>query len=158
MFSRLLLTTSLILLSASTFRSAALAQSVNVPFGGTVSFQTTLKTVTPGTADILVSGSSASTNTFGSVSPTMLALESNTPAIIKVSPPRFVSGPTPDPSGTIGVGFLKFGSTNVRSDVGSGTASIPIGATQLEISFRVQRPSGFMPGKYTYAVPVTITP
>jgi hypothetical protein len=84
--------------------------------------------------------------------------QSSTPANITISPPSFVSGPTPDPPGTMRVGLLRFGSTNVRSDVGSGTASLPAGETQLEINLSVERPVAFMAGTYTYAVTLSVTP
>lgn len=159
MFRSLVVTSSLMLVSAIAVSPAALAQSVDVPFSGTVPVQATFSTATAGTAETTVSsGSGASTNTFESLTPATLSVQSTTPATITVSPPRFVSGATPDPAGTIGIGFLKFGSTNVRSDVGSGTATLPAGETQLEINLSVKRPGVFMPGNYTYVVTVSVTP
>lgn len=159
MFRRLVVTSSLMLGSLIALGPAALAQSVDVPFSGTVPVQATFSTGSAGTAETMVSGSPGTiTNIFESSTPATLAVQSSTPATITVSPPRFVSGPTPDPAGTIGIGFLKFGSTNVRSDVGSGTASLPTGETQLEVNLHVERPGVFMPGNYTYVVTLSVTP
>jgi hypothetical protein len=71
-----------------------------------------------------------------------------------------VSGASPDPSGTNKIGFLEFGSNNLRSEGNNATASLPTGDTNLEVGLRVERPVSFTPGTYNYAVnlSVTITP
>ncbi|MBR8838201.1 MAG: hypothetical protein DSM106950_30410 [Stigonema ocellatum SAG 48.90 = DSM 106950] len=159
MFYRLALTSGLMLASAIAMEQSALAQSVDVPFTGNVPVQATFSTPTPGTAEAKVSVSSGMNgNTFQSQTPATSAVQSTTPATITVSPPKFISGPTPDPSGTNQIGFLKFGSTNLRSDVGGGTGSLPAGSTNLQVDMLVQRPGNFTPGNYTYAVTLTITP
>lgn len=159
MLHHLALTSGLILASAIAFNQAALAQSVDVPFSGTVSGQATFSFPTSGTTEPTISGGSgANPNKFESLTPANIAVQLSTPASITVSPPRLVSGPTSDPTGTKHVGFLKFGSTNVSSDVGGGSTSLPTGNTNLEVGLLVERPGAFTPGTYTYAVTLTITP
>ncbi|AFZ22723.1 hypothetical protein Cylst_0366 [Cylindrospermum stagnale PCC 7417] len=159
MFYRLALTTSLMLASAFALDRAALAQSVDIPFNGVVPIQATFSTPVIGTAEPSISGSSDETPTqLESQTPATIGVASSTPTTITVSPPRFVSGPTSDPPGTTYIGFLTFGSTSVRSDVGGGSAALPTGSTNLQVNMLVERPDSFTPGTYTYAVTLTITP
>ncbi len=84
----------------------------------------------------------------------------NTTAQITVLSPNLVSAPSEDPGGTKRIGFLKFGSNNLRSGGNNATASLPTGDTNLEAGLRVERPVSFTPGTYNYSVnlSVTITP
>ncbi len=84
----------------------------------------------------------------------------NTTAQITVLSPNLVSAPSEDPGGTKRIGFLKFGSNDLRSDRNNATATLPTGNTNLEAGLRVERPVSFTPGTYNYAVnlSVTITP
>jgi hypothetical protein len=84
----------------------------------------------------------------------------DTSAQITVLSPNLVSGASPDPSGTNKIGFLEFGSNNLRSEGNNATANLPTGDTNLEVGLRVERPVSFTPGTYNYAVnlSVTITP
>ncbi len=84
----------------------------------------------------------------------------DTAAQITVLSPNLVSGASQDPSGTNKIGFLEFGSNNLRSEGNNATASLPTGDTNLEVGLRVERPVSFTPGTYNYAVnlSVTITP
>lgn len=84
----------------------------------------------------------------------------NTNAQITVLSPLLVSAPSDDPSGTKKVGFLKFGSNDLRSDGNNATANLLPGDTNLEVGLQVERPVSFTPGTYNYAVnlSVTITP
>ena len=159
MFYRLALTSGLMLASAFALDRAALAQSVDIPFNGTVPVQASFSTPVTGTAEPSFSGSSVETLTqLESQTPATIGVQSSTPATITVSPPRFISGPTSDPAGTTYIGFLKFGSTTVRSDVGGGSAALPAGNSDLEVSMLVGRPDSFTPGTYIYAITLTITP
>ncbi|MEO1378373.1 MAG: hypothetical protein AAFW70_29715 [Cyanobacteria bacterium J06635_10] len=85
---------------------------------------------------------------------------SGTAAQITILSPSLVSAPSEDPDGTQRIGFLKFGSNNLRSDGNNATANLPAGDTNLEVGLRVERPVTFTPGTYNYAVnlSVTITP
>ncbi|MBG1265284.1 hypothetical protein [Nostoc sp. WHI] len=164
MFYRLALTSSLLLASLSSVQAfaldqAALAQSVDVPFSGTVPVEATFSSPAPSTAEPTISrGSGGIPTKFESQTPASMGVQSNTSATISVSPPRFVSGPSADPSGTTYIGFLKFGSTNLRSDVNGGSATLPAGNTNLEVDLLVERPVAFTPGIYTYVVTLTIAP
>ncbi len=84
----------------------------------------------------------------------------DTTAQITVLSPNLVSGASEDPSGTKSIGFLEFGSNNLRSEGNNATAKLPAGDTNLEVGLRVERPVSFTPGTYNYAVnlSVTITP
>ncbi|MBD2777031.1 hypothetical protein [Iningainema tapete] len=159
MFYRFAFTSSLLITSSIIFDQAALAQSVDVPFNGTVPAQATFSIPIFSTAEPTSSGDSGSNGkTFKSVAPTTISVQSSTPAKITISPPHLVSGPTPDPVGTTHIGFLQFGSTSVRSDVAGGTAALPTGNTNLQVDFLVERPEEFAPGTYTYGLTLTITP
>ncbi|WGV25419.1 hypothetical protein [Halotia branconii] len=159
MFYRLALTSSLMLASAIALDQAALAQSADVPFNGTVPIQTTFSNSSGGTAQSTgIVGVNGNANRYESITPATVSVQSTTPATITVSPPRLVSGETEDPSGTKHTAFVKFGSTNFRSDVGGGSAPLPAGNTNLEISMLIERPQAFTPGTYIYVVTLTITP
>ncbi|MEJ1933133.1 hypothetical protein WDZ92_23265 [Nostoc sp. NIES-2111] len=158
MLYRLALTSSLIIASTLAIEQAVVAQSVDVPFNGTVPLQATFSTPISGSAESTISITSGSPTKFESQTPAILSVQTSTPATITVSPPRLVSGSSPDPSGTKYVGFLKFGSTSVSSDVGGGSTVLPQGNNSLEIGMLVERPEAFAPGTYTYIVTLTVTP
>jgi hypothetical protein len=159
MLYRLALTFGLILASTLAIEQAVLAQSVDVPFNGTVPVQASFSTPTSGSAEPTISTSSGGIPTqFESQTPATLNVQTSTPTTITVSPPRLISGPTPDPTGTTYVGFLKFGSTSVSSNVGGGSAALPEGNNNLEVGMLVERPQTFTPGTYTYVVTLTLTP
>ncbi|MBE8965497.1 hypothetical protein IQ277_04300 [Nostocales cyanobacterium LEGE 12452] len=164
MLYRLALTSSLVLASALSLQAfaldrAVLAQSADVPFSGTVPAEATFISPASGTAEPTISSNSGGiARNLESQTPATIGVQSSTSATVTVSPPRLVSGPSPDPSGTTHIGFLKFGSTNVRSDVGGGSATLPPGNTNLEVNLLVERPVGFTPGIYTYVVTLTIAP
>jgi hypothetical protein len=164
MLYRLALTSSLVLASAFSLQAfaldqAVLAQSADVPFSGTVPVEATFTPPASGTAEPTSSSGSGGTPTkLESQTPATIGVQSSTSASVSVSPPRLVSGPSADPSGTTHIGFLKFGSTNVRSDVGGGSATLPAGNTNLEVNLLVERPVAFTPGIYTYVVTLTIAP
>ncbi|BDI17020.1 hypothetical protein ANSO36C_28220 [Nostoc cf. commune SO-36] len=157
MLYRLALTSSLALVFA--LDQAVLAQNANVPFSGIVPVEATFSSPAPGTAEPTISSDSGGIPTkFESQTPATIAVQTSTSASISVSPARFVSGPSVDPSGTTHIGFLKFGSTNLRSDVSSGSGILPPGNTNLEVGLLVERPVAFTPGTYTYVVTLTIAP
>jgi hypothetical protein len=150
---------ALMLASAMAFSLPALAQNVDVPFSGNVPVQATFSNIVTGTAETqAVAGSAGTPNIIESVSSATVTVQSNTPATMTVSPPRLLSGPTPDPDGTNRVAFLSFGSTNVTVDTADVPVSIPAGVTDLEIRMRVERPEAFTVGTYNYAVTLTVTP
>ncbi|NEP56397.1 MAG: hypothetical protein F6K31_05155 [Symploca sp. SIO2G7] len=137
----------------------ALAQNVDIKFNGNVPIQTTFSNVVPGTAETTtVSTSGGSSHIIESVTSTSVSVESNTPGTMTISPPRLLSGPTPDPDGTRHVTFLSFGTQNVIADAAEVTVNIPSGITDLEIDMRVERPTPFVAGTYDYGVTLTLTP
>ena len=158
MLYRLALTSSLIIASILAIEQAVVAQSVDVPFDGTVPLQATFSTPTSGSAESSFSTTSGTLTKFESQAASKLTVQTSKPATITVSPPRFVSGPTLDPPGTKYVGFLKFGSTTVSSDVGGGSTVLPAGNNNVEIGMLIERSQAFTPGTYTYAVTLTVTP
>lgn len=167
MFYRLALASSLMLASAFSVAvplvlvldNAVLAQSADIPFNGTVPFQANFNGTSPGIAEpTFTVGSDTNTNRYQSVTPAIVNVQSSTSATITVTPPRLVSGPSPDPAGTSRTAFVRFGSTSFRSDVSGGSATLPPGNTSLEVSMLVERPVAFTPGSYVYAVTLTVTP
>ncbi|MFQ4143376.1 hypothetical protein [Chlorogloeopsis sp. ULAP02] len=141
MLYRLTLTSSLILASALAVERFVLAQSVDVPFSGTVPVEATFSTPIAGSAEPTTpTNSSEAPTKLESQTPATLSVQTNTPVTITVSPPRFVSGAIPDPVGTKYVGFLKFDSTSVSSNVGGGSTTLPEGNTNLEVAMLLERP------------------
>ncbi|HBB36036.1 MAG TPA: hypothetical protein DDZ80_32605 [Cyanobacteria bacterium UBA8803] len=119
-----------------------------------VQAQVAFTPITPGTLDL----APGSFDTLESQTPVTIRVQSDRPVTLLVSPPHLVSGPTPDPDGTILAGVVSFGSTRVSSDFGNSLVSIPPGSTDLEIDLRVKRPTPFMVGTYNYAVTLTVMP
>jgi len=159
MLYRLALTSSLLLASAFALNRAVLAQSADVPFSGTVPVEATFSSPAPGTAEPTIASDSGGIPTkFESQTPATMSVQSSTSATISVSAPRLVSGTSVDPSETTHIGFLKFGSTSLRSDVSGGSGILPPGNTNLEVGLLVERPVAFTPGTYTYVVTLTIAP
>jgi len=153
------ITSALLLASAIAWSPTALAQNVDVKFHGNVPIQTNFSNVVPGTAETTkVSTSGGSSHIIESVSSTTVSVDSNSSSTMTVSPPRLLSGPTPDPDGTRHVTFLSFGTQNVIADSAEVTVSIPPGITDLEIDMRVERPTSFVAGTYNYGVTLTLTP
>jgi hypothetical protein len=159
MFYRLVLSFGLLLASITALEQTTLAQNVDVPFSGIVSGEIGLTSVKAGTTETKVSSSfSGIAQQFDSLTSAIVNVNSTVPATVTISPPQFVSGASPDPDGTTRVAYLKFDSTNIRSDVGGGSGLLPPGNTSLELDMLVKRPVAFTPGTYTYSVNLTITP
>lgn len=158
MFKSFALTSSLIIAGSIAFHQAALADSIDVPFSGTVPVEAIFTPPTPGKAEpVIPSNSGGIPNKFESSTPAKIGVQTTTPATITVSPPRLVSGPSQDPSGTKRVAFLEFGSTKVNSN-NNGNARLPAGKNDLKVNLSVQRPGAYKPGTYTYVVTLTISP
>lgn len=159
MFYKRALSFGLILASFAAFDRAALAQTTDVPFSGTVSGQAGFDSLNPGTTETKVSSSfNGIAQQFESLSSATVGVNSSVPAKITISSPQLVSGPTPDPAGTTQIAYLKYGSTRVSSDVSGGTGTLPPGNTDLQVDMLIKRPVAFVPGNYTYSVKLTITP
>lgn len=159
MFYRLILNSTLALASVFTVQHAALAQSVDVPFSGTVPVQATFtEIISPPLEPVIVDGATGLPTKFEPQSPATVSVQTSTNATITVSAPVLVSGASEDPPGTIKIGYVRFGSTTASSDVGGGNASLPAGTNDLEVSMLVERPTAFLAGDYTYTVTLTITP
>ncbi|MCC5658126.1 hypothetical protein LC608_14230 [Nostoc sp. XA010] len=148
MFYRLALISSFVLVNYYCLTTSALAE-------------VTFKNVLPGTLE----PTGTEMKVLQSLTPVTLIVNvpENRNAQITILPPTSASSPSEDPNGTTRVGFLKFGSTNLRSDNSDNTkniANLPTGNTVLEVGMRVQRPVAFSPGTYNYSLnlSVTITP
>lgn len=140
----------------------ALAQTTSVPFNGTVPAQVTFSNVATGTSQTTVApGSPASPSILESATSATVTVKSNAPAIMTVSSPYLLSGPTPDPAGTKHVTSLSFGSTsatNATSGQADIAVAIPAGITEVEIEMFVERPVPYPAGTYNYGVTMTVTP
>ncbi|NET60456.1 MAG: hypothetical protein F6K47_31255 [Symploca sp. SIO2E6] len=159
MWHSLATTSAWILASTIALSPTALAQNVDINFSGNVPIQTNFTNVVPGTAETATVGTSGNSSyIIESVTPTNVSIESNSPGTMTVSPPRLLSGPTPDPDGTRHVTFLNFGTQNVIADATNEIVNIPAGITDLEIKIRVERPTPFVAGTYDYGVTITLTP
>jgi hypothetical protein len=159
MFYRLGLFFGLVLASIIAIEQTAIAQNVDVPFSGTVSGEVAFTSLKAGTTETIINSSfNGIAQQFDSLTSATVGVSSSVPATVTVSPPQFVSGASPDPTGTTRVAYLTFGSTTIRSDVAGGSGQLPAGNTSLEVDMLVKRPVAFTPGTYTYSVNLTITP
>ncbi len=157
-FLRLVLASIGSFLSVWATSSELLAQTVDIPFSANVASQVTFDLVEPGVASPpTVVTSDGLQGSFQSTNPARISVQANEGGTIIISEPFLTSGPTPDPPGTERVGILRFGATEVRSNLG-GTAVLPPGDTELEVELYVERPDPFPAGTYNYVVNVTITP
>lgn len=162
MWHRYAVVSALTLASNLGFVPTASAQTTSVPFSGTVPVQVTFSNVATGTAQTTIaSGSAASPSILESATSATVTVKSNAPAIMTVSSPYLLSGPTPDPAGTKHVTSVSFGSTNATNS-NSGQAdvavAIPAGITDVEIEMFVERPVPYPAGTYNYGVTMTVTP
>jgi hypothetical protein len=159
MFYRLFLNSTLALASVFTVQHAVLAQSVDVPFIGTVPVQATFtEIISPPPDSVIIGGANGIPTKFEPQIPATVTVQTATNATITVSAPMLVSGASEDPPGTLKIGYVRFGSTTARSDIGGGSALLPAGTNNLEVSMFVERPTAFLAGTYTYTVTLTITP
>ncbi|WP_353932656.1 hypothetical protein WJM97_08750 [Okeanomitos corallinicola TIOX110] len=159
MFYRLILNSTLALASVFTVQHTALAQSVDVPFNGTVPVQATFTETTPAYIEPTVSGNSdGMPTTLEPLTPATVNVQTSTNATITVSTPVLLSGASEDPPGTIKIGYVSFGGNTYSSDVGGGSAPLPAGTNDLQVSMLVERPTAFPAGTYTYTVTLTVTP
>lgn len=159
MFRFYAVASTLTLASAMGLSSEALAQSVDIPFTASVPIEVTFDQVVLGTVETTASGGSAQLpNVIESVNPATVNLNSNTPATLTISPPRLISGSTPDPDGTTYVTFVSVGTQQVTADTVDVTVNLPVGISDLEVDMRVERPVPFPAGTYNYAVTLTVIP
>jgi hypothetical protein len=150
---------ALTLANAIGIHNIALAQNLEIPFSGNVPIQATFSNVVTGPTEArTTSGSAKTANAIESLTPTTVTVQSNTPAKLTISPPRLISGPTPDPDGTNPVVFVSFGSTNVTVGLEYLTVNIPAEKTDIELKIRVERPAPYLAGIYKYGVTLTVTP
>ena len=158
-FLRLVLASMGSFLSVLATSSELLAQTVDIPFSASVASQVTFDLVEPGVATPPTTVTSDGLQgSFQSTNPARISVQANEGGTIIISEPFLTSGPTPDPPGTERVGVLRFGATEVRSNVGGGAAVLPPGDTDLEVELYVERPDPFPAGTYKYVVNLTITP
>jgi hypothetical protein len=148
------------------FNAAAQAENANVNFEGILRPRASLskpnkgalkgkKSKKPTTA---INDKNSDEDTIATEIPATVTIETNSAATIYVSPPELVSGTTVDPPGTTYIGSITFGSTTIRSDVGGGQGTIPIGNTTLQVNMEVQRPVAYLAGTYNYVVRLTVIP
>jgi hypothetical protein len=139
---------------------SANAQSVNVPFSGTMPSNCTFGTPTPG---VLVPDGSAALvanltkGTLGSVS-----LQCTSPANITVSAPIQTSGPGISlPPGGCVAAILRPGGAILASNTSCGGTGIPVqvsGTNNLTVVMSVASDRPIPPGDYAYNVTLTIAP
>ncbi|MDM9381422.1 hypothetical protein QUB80_11990 [Chlorogloeopsis sp. ULAP01] len=157
MIRRSLLTAALILVGSVALAPKTMAQTVDVPFTGTVGGACNFDQVTPGSLGMnqpsnptaLAGGFTG--GAFGQVSVTC-----NAPSQLTVSQPVQTGGPTFTPM---------FADAFVNSSSGSTFANggspmmLPVGSpTMLNVDMYVDKGSPLTPGTYDYKVTLTVTP
>lgn len=162
-----ILTISTVLIMATIFDlDAAKAQNANINFEGYLRPRASLSKPNKGylrgkkskKSTTNIQENNNNEDTIATEIPATVTVETNATTTISVSPPELVSGPTVDPPGTTYVGSITFGSTTIRSDMGNGQGTIPIGNTSLQVNMEVTRPVAYLAGTYNYVVKLTIIP
>ncbi|TAE60441.1 MAG: hypothetical protein EAZ87_05940 [Nostocales cyanobacterium] len=159
MLYRLIVNSTLALASVLAIQHITIAESVDVPFNGTVPVNATFIETTPATVEPTISETSDGLpSKLEPLTPAVVNVQTSTNATITVSPPVLVSGASEDPPGTIKIGYVSFGGNTYSSDIGGGSAPLPAGTNDLQVSMLVERPTAFPAGTYTYTVTLTVTP
>jgi hypothetical protein len=148
------------------FNAAAIAQTANINFEGTLRPRASLSKPNKGAlkgkkskkSTTNIEDNNNNEDTIATEIPATVTVETNAATTIYVSPPELVSGSTVDPPGTTYIGSITFGSTTIRSDVGGGQGNIPIGNTTLQVNMEVKRPVAYLAGTYNYVVRLTVIP
>jgi hypothetical protein len=157
MIRRSLLTAALILVGSVALAPKTMAQTVDIPFTGTVGGACNFDQVTPGSLGMnqpsnptgLAGGFPG--GAFGKVSVTC-----NAPSQLTVSKPMQTGGPTFTPMFSDAFVNSSVGSTNTT---GTSPLMLPVGSpTMLDVDMFVDKGSPLTPGTYDYKVTLTVTP
>jgi hypothetical protein len=157
MIRRSLLTAALICVSSVALAPKTMAQTVDVPFTGTVGGACTFSQVTPGSLGVnqqtnptaLAGGFSG--GAFGKVS-----VMCNAPSLLTVSKPVQTGGPIFTPMFSDAMVNSQFGSTYAN---GGSALSLQTGSPMmLDVDMIADKGSTLTPGTYNYKVTLTITP
>ncbi|MFQ4143375.1 hypothetical protein [Chlorogloeopsis sp. ULAP02] len=157
MIRRSLLTAVLILVGSVALAPKTMAQTVDVPFTGTVTGACNFGQVTPGSLGVnqpsnpTTLASNYSEGVFGQVSVTC-----NAPSQLTVSQPVQTGGPNFTPIFSDAMVNSLFGSTNATD--GSPLMLPPGSPMMLNVDMIADKGSPLTPGTYDYKVTLTVTP
>jgi hypothetical protein len=157
---RRLLTSALVLGSAVTFIApSANAQSVNVPFSGTMTANCTFGNPAPGILFPVGTTTLAANASAGA----RVSLNCSAPANITISAPLQTSGTTLSPTNcsadfTSNAGVAGGPAIAFPSCVGTSAPTSISGLSSLRVGMSVTDTNGIPPGDYSYNVTLTLTP
>ncbi|MGD1910458.1 MAG: hypothetical protein ACFB2X_06290 [Rivularia sp. (in: cyanobacteria)] len=157
MIRRLLMTCAIVILGQAGMVSKANAQSIDVPFSGTVGGNCTFSDVTPGKL-VVNRGTNATTLAAGYTGGVMgkVSVTCNRSSSITVSKPVQTSGPSFTPIMADGYVDSPVGRTSSTSSplrISSIGRAIP-----LEVDMKVDKGSTLAPGTYGFKTTLTVTP
>ncbi|WGV25420.1 hypothetical protein [Halotia branconii] len=157
MIRRSLLTAVLVIVGSVVLAPKTMAQTVDVPFTGSVNGACTFGQVTPGklglnqpTSPTALAGG-FSGGVFGQVS-----VSCNQPARVSISQPQQTGGPAFTPMFSAGHINSPVGSTDSNS--GSPLPLPTGGSVPLSVDMIVDKGSPLVPGNYSYITTLTIVP
>ena len=155
MIRRSLLTAALIVAGSVIAAPKTMAQSVDVPFTGTVGGVCNINNVTGGTLvpNQEVNPTALYTQTTGNVN-----LSCNQTALVSITQPMQTGGPAFTPVYGYGYAYGYYGGSYTITDGTTVTHSIPSGTTDLSVQAYLDKGSPLTPGNYSYVTTLTVTP
>ena len=158
MIRRLLMTCALVVMGAAAMAPKANAQSIDVPFSGTVGGNCTFSDVTPGKLGVN-SSTRATTLAAGYRDGVMgkVSVTCNRSSSLRVSKPVQTSGPSFTPTRADGYVDSPVGSTTSSSSSGLRISSIGR-AIPLEVDMKGDKGATLAPGTYGFKTTLTVTP
>jgi hypothetical protein len=158
MIRRSLLTAALICVSSVALAPKTMAQTVDVPFTGTIGGACTFGQVTPGSLGVnQVTNPTALAGGFPGGAFGKVSVSCNTSANVVTSSPMQTGGPALTPMNTP-FSAVRLGSSGSWATNGS-PLMLPSGSSiPLEVDMYIDKGSTLTPGTYNYKVTLTITP
>jgi hypothetical protein len=165
MIRRSLLTSALALVGGAVVVPKALAQSVNVPFNGTVPGACTFNTPTPGVLAVndtfkptMLLGGTSLGGTIAKGSSGFVQVVCNTAANVTINEPVQTSGFKFNIKRNFASAVLTGANGDVINTTGTSTLPIKAGITNFQVRMETESDSVIPPGEYQFYVTLTITP
>lgn len=157
MISRCLLTAGLIVMGSVALAPKTMAQTVDVPFSGTIGGACNFGQVTPGSLGVnQPSNPTALAGGFPGGALGKVSITCNAPSQLTVSQPIQTGGPSFSPMFSDAMVGSPFGYTYA---MGGSPLMLPPGASgMLDVDMYVDKGSVLVPGTYSYKVTLTVTP
>jgi hypothetical protein len=165
MIHRFLLASALGLISYTALTPKTFAQSVNVPFSGTVPGSCAFNTPTPGVLAVddvvkptMLIGGTAPGGTIAKGNPGFVQVVCNTNANVTINQPVQTSGFKFNIKNNFASASLTGATGDFISTSGTSTLPIKQGTTSFTVRMQTESDTLIPPGNYDYYVTLTITP